>query len=64
MKSDPWAIERLKAAPVSSIVLTDTIPLRKEQLFPKIQVLSVASLLGEGIKRIHRNESVSRMFVN
>ncbi len=58
------AIERLKAAPLTSIVLTDTIPLKPEQMLPKLQVLSVASLLGEGIKRIHRNESVSRMFVN
>ena len=29
---------------------------------PKISVLSVAPLLGEAIKRIHRNESVSRLF--
>ena len=29
---------------------------------PKIKVLSVAPLLGEAIKRIHRNESVSRLF--
>jgi len=56
------AIERLKEAPITSVVLTDTIPLSKEQLLPKITVLSVSTLLGEGIKRIHRNESVSRLF--
>jgi len=56
------AIERLKDAPITSVVLTDTIPLRADQLLPKITVLSVSTLLGEGIKRIHRNESVSRLF--
>ena len=56
------AIERLKQAPITSIVLTDTIPLTETHLLPKITVLSVSTLLGEGIKRIHRNESVSRLF--
>jgi ribose-phosphate pyrophosphokinase len=56
------AIERLKGAPITSVILTDTIPLREDQLLPKITVLSVSTLLGEGIKRIHRNESVSRLF--
>lgn len=56
------AIERLKEAPITSMVLTDTIPLSEEQLLPKIMVLSVSTLLGEGIKRIHRNESVSHLF--
>jgi ribose-phosphate pyrophosphokinase len=56
------AIERLKSAPIDGIVLTDSIPLRPEQMLDKIEVLSVAPLLGEAIKRIHRNESVSRLF--
>lgn len=56
------AIERLAAAPIQSVVITDTIPLRPEQTLSKISVLSVAPLLGEAIKRIHRNESVSRLF--
>ncbi len=56
------AVSRVQEAPITSLVLTDTLPLGESQLFPKIVVLSVASLLGEGIKRIHRNESVSRLF--
>jgi len=56
------AAERLKTAPITSVVLTDTIPLAEEQLLPKTTILSVSTLLGEGIKRIHRNESVSRLF--
>jgi len=57
------AIERLQAAPISGVAITDTIPLRAEQMLPKIKVLSVAALLGQAIKRIHRNESVSGLFV-
>ncbi|HTU26649.1 MAG TPA: ribose-phosphate pyrophosphokinase [Pirellulales bacterium] len=57
------AIERLKASPIREVIISDSIPLRPEQALPKIRVLSVAPLLGEAIKRIHRNESVSRLFV-
>jgi len=56
------AIERLKSAPFAGIVITDSIPLPPEKSLPNITVLSAASLLGQAIKRIHRNESVSMMF--
>jgi ribose-phosphate pyrophosphokinase len=57
------AIERLSAMSIDSVAITDTIPLRPEQMLPKIKILSVAALLGQAIKRIHRNESVSMLFV-
>ena len=56
------AIERLEAAPIHSVVITNSIPLRAEQNLAKLKVLDVAPLLGEAIKRIHRNESVSNLF--
>jgi ribose-phosphate pyrophosphokinase len=56
------AMERLRAANLASLVCTDSIPLRPDQMLPQTQVLTVAPLLGEAIKRIHRNESVSRLF--
>jgi ribose-phosphate pyrophosphokinase len=56
------AVERLASANLKSIVCTDSIPLKPEQILPQMKVLSVAPLLGEAIKRIHRNESISRMF--
>jgi ribose-phosphate pyrophosphokinase len=57
------AIEKLQKAPIDGLILTDTIPLAPEKQIPKLTTLSVAPLLGEAIKRIHRNESVSRLFV-
>ncbi len=57
------ALERLAAAPIDEVVVTDTIPLSDEaRKMPKIKVLSSAAMLGEAIKRIHRNESVSSLF--
>jgi len=56
------AIERLRAAPIKEIVVTNTIPLKAEQMLPNIRVVSIAPLLGEAIKRIHKNESVSYLF--
>jgi ribose-phosphate pyrophosphokinase len=56
------AIERLRGAPVKQVVLTDSIPLPPNKQLPNIKVLSVAPLLADAIKRIHFNESVSRLF--
>lgn len=62
--ADP-ALERLQKAPIDEIVVTDTIPLSEEAKQVKsITVLSVAGMLGEVIKRTHRNESVSSLFNN
>ena len=59
------ALERLAAAPIEEVVVTDTIPLNEEaKKIGRIKVLSVASMLGEAIKRIHRNESISNLFNN
>jgi ribose-phosphate pyrophosphokinase len=61
----PQAFERLSKAPVDRVVVTDTIPLRnKSKKIGNIKVLSVDTMLGEAIKRIHRNESVSNLFNN
>ena len=59
--SDP-AIERIANANVAEVVITDTIPLALERHIPKIKVLSVAPLIGEAIRRIHRGESVGALF--
>ncbi|MDO9462410.1 MAG: ribose-phosphate pyrophosphokinase, partial [Deltaproteobacteria bacterium] len=58
------AIKRIEASPISKLIVTDTIPLGPEaQKCRKIEVLSVAELLGEAIQRIHNVDSVSSLFV-
>lgn len=57
------AIERIdKCGHLKEMVITDSIPLDDSKKHSKIKVLSVASLLGEAIKRIHNEESVSSLF--
>jgi ribose-phosphate pyrophosphokinase len=56
------ALERIEGSPLEEVVVTNTIP-PKDGAAGKITVLSVASLLGEGIRRIHENSSVSSLFV-
>jgi ribose-phosphate pyrophosphokinase len=57
------ALERLQSSCLSQVVVTNTIPLRgKELACPKLHQLSVAPLLGEAIRRIHEDESVSSLF--
>ena len=58
------ALQRLNDSPLDQIIVTNTIPLGgKENICKKIKVLSVAPLLGEAIRRIHNEESVSSLFV-
>jgi ribose-phosphate pyrophosphokinase len=58
------AMERLGASHLQELVLTDTIPLGdKGQCWKHMRVLPVAPLLGEAIKRIHCDDSVSSLFV-
>ena len=59
----PKALERLAEAPIDEVVVTDTIPLTEQaKKIGNVKVLSVAAMLGEAIKRIHRNESISNLF--
>jgi ribose-phosphate pyrophosphokinase len=57
------AFERFSEAPVDEVVVTDTIPLEDAaERLSSIRVLTVSAMLGEAIRRIHRNESVSSLF--
>ncbi|MGH9339742.1 MAG: ribose-phosphate pyrophosphokinase [Acidobacteriota bacterium] len=57
------ALERILESELEMVVVTDTIPLDEEKRLPKIKVLSVARLLGEAIRAIHEETSVSKLFV-
>lgn len=57
------ALKCLGEAPIDEVVVTDTIPQNEEtKKLSSIKVLSVCRMLGEAIKRIHKNESVSSLF--
>ena len=58
------AIERVEHSPIDQLIVTNTVPLRGDaQQCRKIVVLSVARLLGQAIKSIHEETSVSSLFV-
>lgn len=56
------AIDKLRAAPIKSLCVTNTIPLPPEKRLDTIKVVSVAPLLAEAIRRIHHDQSISAMF--
>jgi ribose-phosphate pyrophosphokinase len=56
------AFDRLTEVKLDELVITDTIPLKRRFADLPIRVLSVANLLGEAMKRIHTNQSVSALF--
>ncbi len=55
------AIERLQKSEITELITTNSVPVRDGDGFP-ITTLCIAELLGEGIKRIHDDESVSSLF--
>ena len=56
------AIERIKDSSIKEFIVSDSIPLDPKKSGSVFTVLSVASLLGEAIKRIHQEQSVSSLF--
>jgi ribose-phosphate pyrophosphokinase len=57
------AIDRLEKSEIEELVITNTIPMGPKADCRKVRVLTVAPLLGEAIKRIHFQDSVSSLFV-
>jgi len=55
------ALERLRSSPIEELITTNSVPVRSSEN-SRIRVLPIAELLGEGIKRIHDDESVSSLF--
>lgn len=56
------AVERLAAASLAEVVVTDTVPVPDQKRWPGLTVLSVAPLLAETIRRINSGESISALF--
>jgi len=58
----PPALERLRELPIKEIVTTNTVPISPEKMLPNMTILSVAPLLGEVVRRIHKGISVGELF--
>ncbi len=56
------AVQRIASCSVKEVVVTDTVPVTDDKRLDKITVLSIASLLGEAIHRIHTGLSIGAMF--
>ena len=58
------AIDRINASNIKEVIVSDTIPLHeKAKSCKRINVLSVSGLLGEAVRRIYYNDSVSSLFI-
>ncbi len=58
------AVERIENSHINEFVMTDTIPMRPGVKSKKIKVLTASKLIGESIRRIYNEESISSLFVN
>lgn len=57
------AVENIADSPIDEVVVTDTIPMKENvKKLNNLKVLTVSEILGEAVKRIHLNESISAMF--
>jgi ribose-phosphate pyrophosphokinase len=58
----PGTGARLEASPIERLFVTDTIETQPEPFGSRVEVVSVAPLFAEAIRRIHRRESISSLF--
>ena len=56
------SMERIDRSPIVSILMTDSVETQPVKLSDKIEVVSVAPLFGEAVRRIHDRESISDLF--
>ena len=56
------AIERLEKSPIEKVIVSDTILMPENKLFDKLEIISIAEIFAETIKRINSGESVSSLF--
>lgn len=56
------AMHRIDASPIVSVLVTDSVETQPEALGAKIQIIPVAPLFAEAIRRIHSRESISVLF--
>ncbi len=57
------ALSVLESSPIEEVIVTNSIPFEDTGVCGKLKVLDISPLLGEAIRRIHTNESISNLFV-
>lgn len=58
------AIDRIESSSIDKLIFTDSIPLKQDaRACSKIEIVSIADLMGRAIRRIHNSESVSSLFI-
>ncbi|MBU0712088.1 ribose-phosphate pyrophosphokinase [bacterium] len=55
-------IRRLTESPVDQIIVTNSLSIPEERMFPKLEIVSASPMFAEAIKRIHYEESISSLF--
>lgn len=56
------AVSRITSSPIDKVIVSNSIHIPPENKFPKLEIVSVAPILAETIKRTHNEESVSSLF--
>ena len=56
------AVDRLKNSRISEVIVTNTLPLPEEQLFPQLTVLSIAPMIARAIREVFDDGSVTSLF--
>ena len=56
------AVDRLKEAPIEKIIVSDTIQIADNQIFDKLEIISVSEVFAESIMRINQGGSISSLF--
>jgi len=56
------AVQLLEEAPISGVVLTNTVPIPEEKLFAKLRVLSIAPIIASALRAVFEDTSVSEIF--
>jgi ribose-phosphate pyrophosphokinase len=55
-------VQLLEEAPISGVVLTNTVPIPEEKQFAKLRVLSIAPLIASALRAVFEDTSVSEIF--
>jgi ribose-phosphate pyrophosphokinase len=56
------AVQNLEEAPISEVVVTNTMPIPEEKMFGKLRVLSIAPLIADALRAVFEDSSVSEIF--